>query len=184
MQKSQLSKSFGHSQVRPSSQVDPVPSAGEREKCQILAKKGFLVARNTTTEMVLLVYSKEFQLGVLLHLGEPSAQVAGSMDGHDQAFTKTAIAMILSEFETLGVSRSDLNAYVIGGSATETAPAASKSCLQRMLWNHGLSLTGCDLGGRQVRSIWMDVETGRTIIRSEAMSKSSFSGGASISVAS
>jgi chemotaxis receptor (MCP) glutamine deamidase CheD len=134
--------------------------------------------------MVLLVYSREFQLGVLLHLGEQSAQGSGSLDGQDQAFTKTAVAMILSEFETLGVRRSELETYVIGGSRTESLPAVSKASIQRLLWNYGLSLTGCDLGGRQIRSVWMDVETGRTIIRSEPMKKGSFPGGASMSVAS
>ena len=184
MQKSQLSKSSGHSRLKPSSEVNPGNPAAEREKCQILAKKGFLVARNTTMGMVLLVYSKEFQLGVLLHLGDQTAQGSGILDGQNHSFTKTAVAMILSEFETLGVRRSELETYVIGGSRTEGVPAVSKASIQRLLWNYGLSLTGCDLGGRLVRSVWMDVETGRIIIRSEPMSKGSIRGGASMSVAS
>jgi chemotaxis receptor (MCP) glutamine deamidase CheD len=145
-------------------EVRPLPAHPDREKCQILAKKGFLVARNTTSGLVLLVYSKEFQLGVLLHLPVPG------LDTQDQTFAKSAIAMILAEFETLGVPRKDLLTYVIGGSATDTLPEISRLTVQRILWTHGLPLSACDLGGRQIRSIWMDVETGRTIVRSEPIS--------------
>ena len=41
---------------------------GANKKCQILVKKGFLSARDLTSDLALLVYSQEFQLGVLLHL--------------------------------------------------------------------------------------------------------------------
>jgi chemotaxis receptor (MCP) glutamine deamidase CheD len=152
--------------------VEPV---FRREKCQILAKKGFLVARNMTGGLVLLVYSKEFQLGVLLQLPLPASQGGpGSPDADSQgrAFAKSAIAMILAEFESLGVVRKELMTYVIGGSATDDLPEVQKLAVQRTLWGYGLSLSACDLGGEQVRSVWMDVASGRTIIRSHSMTAS------------
>jgi len=151
-----------------------IQSASQREKCQILAKKGFLVAKNITSGLVLLVYSAEFQLGVLLHLpvGVPASS---SADSQDQTFTKSAMALILSEFETLGVSRNHLLTYVIGGSATDALPENSKLAVQRTLWSYGLPLSASDLGGKLIRSVWMDVENGRTIVRSEPIPGSDLS---------
>jgi chemotaxis receptor (MCP) glutamine deamidase CheD len=164
-----------------SSVASPLPgaaclqSASQREKCQILAKKGFLVARNVTSRLVLLVYSNEFQLGVLIHLPSPSAAAFPGADTQDQVFAKSAVALILSEFETLGVSRNNLLTYVIGGSQVDIIPEVSKLAVQRVLWGYGLPLSASDLGGKLVRSIWMDVETGRTIVRSEPIADVEFS---------
>lgn len=148
----------------------PAPNA--KEKCQILVKKGFLTARNLTSGVALLVYSQEFQLGVLLHL--PSLALPGKpSDTNDgDAFSKPALAMILAEFETLGVAKADLLTYAIGGSAINGLPETSSTVVRRMLWSHGLVLSASDLGGNQIRSIWMDVENGRTIIRSQPIPNS------------
>ncbi len=151
-----------------------MPGGCQREKCQILAKKGFLVARNVTSGLVLLLYSAEFQLGVLLHVPVSSGHAPAGPDSPDQAFTKSAIALIRAEFETLGVSRNDLLTYVIGGSGGD-APEVSKLAVQRTLWGYGLPLSAWDLGGKLVRSIWMDVENGRTIVRSEPIARSEMS---------
>jgi chemotaxis receptor (MCP) glutamine deamidase CheD len=152
-----------------------IQSASPREKCQILAKKGFLVAKNVTSGLVLLIYSAEFQLGVLIHLPVASGPASVGADAQHQAFTKSAMALILSEFESLGVSRSRLLTYVIGGSATDAAPEISKLTVQRTLWSYGLPLSASDLGGQLLRSIWMDVENGRTIVRSEPLPSSHLS---------
>jgi chemotaxis receptor (MCP) glutamine deamidase CheD len=143
----------------PASAISPCSD----QRCQILVKKGFLKAQNITSGLVLLAYSKEFKLGVLLHL--PSA----NDDSSRQAFAQSAVPMILSEFEALGVARSELVTYVVGGSATDSAPSISKLAAKRLLWNYGLLLSACDLGGHQIRSVWMDVESGRTIVRSESL---------------
>lgn len=149
-----------------------------RLPCQILAKKGYLTARGLTSGVALLVYSAEFQLGVLFHL--PPFDI---VQAEDQSYAKSAMAMILAEFQTLGVSHRDLLTYAIGGSAIDGKPEVTTLMVRRALWNHGLSLTSGDLGGTQSRSIWMDVETGRTIIRSEPLTKKAVPA-AEISVAS
>jgi chemotaxis receptor (MCP) glutamine deamidase CheD len=163
----------------------PIEEASEKSPksgppCQILAKKGFLTARNLTSGVALLVYSRDFQLGVLLHL-------AGFDEGpriDDQTFTKSAMAMILNEFQTLGVRRRDLLTYAVGGSAQGGKAEASPVVLRRLLWRYGLALSASDLGGRQSRSVWMDVETGRIIIRSEHLIDNTASSSAEICVAS
>lgn len=151
-----------------------------RLPCQILAKKGFLTARDLTSGVALLVYSSEFQLGVLFHL--PSFDEAVHVE--DQSFAKAAMAMILAEFQTLGVRRRDLTTYAIGGSAVDGKPEVTHVMVRRALWSHGLSLSASDLGGKQSRSIWMDVETGRIIIRTEPLKKKTVPSATEISVAS
>jgi|GEM_PF-4174829 len=137
------------------------------ERCKILAKKGFLTLKNVTSGLAVLVYSQQFQLGVLFQLpasyGDPSAEFVSE----DHLFAKSAMAMILAEFQSLGVRKQDLLTYAIGGSAVDEAAEASAEQVRTNLWSHGLTLTASDLGGHQVRSIWMDIENGRTIIRSE-----------------
>lgn len=137
------------------------------ERCKILAKKGFLSARNITNGVALLLYSREFQLGVLLNL--PLSDDASVVESDEYVFAQSAMALILTEFQTLGVRKKQLVSYAVGGSCAEGATENTKVLVQRTLWRHGLTLSASDLGGQQTRSIWMDVETGRTIIRSERM---------------
>ncbi len=134
-------------------------------RCKILAKKGFLSARNLTTGIALLLYSREFQLGVLFHL--PLGSESPVLDSDDQVFAHSAMAMILREFQALGVRKQDLITYAVGGSSRDGESAAIKTMVRRTLWNHELTLCASDLGGQQMRSIWLDVENGRTIVRSE-----------------
>jgi chemotaxis receptor (MCP) glutamine deamidase CheD len=161
-----------------------------RPPCQILTKKGFLTARNLTSGVALLIYSREFQLGVLFPLSDiPLSNIGDGLQletqvDETQSFTKSGIAMILTEFQTLGVRRRELLTYAIGGSAVDGKPEVTTVMIRRTLWKHGLSLTASDLGGNQVRSLWMDVETGRTIIRSEPIIQQAHSPAAEVSVAS
>ena len=167
MQNIKLTK---HSKPRHSS-VSTGQAPGAANRCQILAKKGFLTVRDVTSGVALLLYSQEFRLGVLLQLS--SSCDLGVPAAHDDVdgFAKPALALILSEFETLGVTKTELLTYAIGGSAQDGAPEASALALRRALWDYGLVLSASDLGGHQVRSIWMDVESGRTIIRSQPLAK-------------
>jgi chemotaxis receptor (MCP) glutamine deamidase CheD len=169
-----------------SGEPKPAPLSGanspiQNQKCQILAKKGFLIAKNLTSGVALLVYSKEFRLGVLLHL--PSFSTPASLETEAQSFSRSAIALILSEFQALGVSGADLLTYAVGGSESGETSELSNATLKRTLRDQGITLSACDLGGHQSRSIWMDVENGRTIIRSQALKKSALTADA-LSVAS
>lgn len=140
-------------------------------RCQILAKQGFLSLKNVTSGLALLVYSSEFHLGVLFQLPPADTDQPSDVMSEDRSFAKSAMAMILTEFEALGVRKRDLVTYAIGGSAADGIPETSVSMVRRTVASHGLTLTSSDLGGSQRRSIWMDVATGRTIIRSEPLIK-------------
>jgi chemotaxis receptor (MCP) glutamine deamidase CheD len=166
----------------PANSAEASTSQRTGDKCQILVKKGFLTAKNVTSGVTLLLYSKEFQLGVLFNLPPFGATGRSEMDG--DTFAKTALTMVLAEFKSLGVAKADLVTYVIGGSAAEGKPEVQAARARRALWSHGLVLSACDLGGYQRRSIWMDVQSGRTIIRSEPISKGAAQCGDSFSVAS
>jgi len=136
--------------------------ASQSHRCKVLAKKGFLTLKNVTSSLAVLLYSSDFQLGALFHLPAPQAGLLSE----ELSFANSAMTMILTEFQSLGVRKEDVVTYAIGGSATEDTQAVSAAMVRDTLSTHGLTLTASDLGGRQTRSIWMDVETGRTIIRS------------------
>jgi chemotaxis receptor (MCP) glutamine deamidase CheD len=165
-----MQESHQFSRALPSLNKGPKPGsaiAADSEKCQILAKKGFLSARGITSGLVLLVYSKQFQLGVLLRLPELREQLSLTIETEEELFAKSAISMIMAEFETLGVKKERLVTYVVGGSSSAGGREVSRVSVKRALWKYGLTPSACDVGGKQVRSIWMEVESGRTIVRSE-----------------
>jgi chemotaxis receptor (MCP) glutamine deamidase CheD len=182
MQDIQVSNSATPLKYRTSVQPPVLPLVNE--KCQILVKKGFLTARNVTTGVALIVYSSEFQLGVLLHLPPLCTPDLADLNFQGDAFAKTALTMILAEFESLGVAKSDLLIYAIGGSAADGMPAVSKAAARRALSRYGLGLSACDLGGHQMRSVWLDVQSGRTIIRSGPISMGGAQSESPLSVAS
>ena len=140
--------------------------SGDGQRCQILAKKGFLSARDLSAGVAIILYSRQFQLGVLLHLSSLSGAESGKASWSSDGFAKSAMAMILAEFGTLGVAKDELVTYVVGGAATDGQPAVSEVGVRRAMWNLGLVPSACDVGGRQLRSVWLDVESGRIIVRS------------------
>ena len=146
-------------------------SPHENSRCQIMIKKGFLTAKNITSDVVLLLYSLEFQLGVLLPLPLFSNDQASETSGEERAYMQSAMAMILNEFRTLGVKKRELLVYAVGGAEAGETVATSDLAVKSALWAHSLALSASDLGGNQARSVWMDVETGRIIIRSERILK-------------
>ena len=172
---------FRSSKVLQTADVSPATASTPHEsapcttprKFKILTQAGFLVARDLTSEVVLLVYSQEFKLGVLLYLPQFSSGAVTDENLQDQTFAQSAIAMILSEFRMLGVVPEQLLTYVIGGSGAGASNATVKQGVQRSLRSYGLTLSASDLGGSQIRSIWMDVASGRTIVRTRPMVQTS-----------
>ena len=160
------------------------PAAAARgNRCQILTKKGFLTARNLTSGVVLLLYSEKFQLGVLLHLGAVETATTSPKVLVNDEFSAPALSMLLSEFKSMGVRNKDLHVYVIGGSTDGEGPAFDVQ-VRRALWALELVPKACDLGGKLNRSVWMDVESGRVIVRSKTIVDVALESSEPISVAS
>jgi chemotaxis receptor (MCP) glutamine deamidase CheD len=152
--------------AQPRSRLEKSAFSGDNQRCQILAKKGFLSARGLSSSLAIIIYSRQFQLGVLLHLSAPGGADARRLPWAEDGFAKSAMAMILAEFGTLGVSKEELVTYAVGGATTEDQPPVTEVAIKRALWHLGLVPSACDVGGFQSRSVWLDVESGRIIVRS------------------
>jgi chemotaxis protein CheD len=138
--------------------------------CKFAAPGFRLITRDLTSCVALAVHIPVLEIAALLRFSLPDPETCGSNSTEGRwLYANTAIPLLFSRIEAHGVSRDDVSVYAIGGSD----PSANKpglgtlnvNAVRQTLQQEGIPLTGEDLGGALVRSLWFDAEGGRLIIR-------------------
>jgi chemotaxis receptor (MCP) glutamine deamidase CheD len=122
--------------------------------CKIAHSYGRMVARNVSSELLLVIYADKCKLGKMLRFSNDTAQVA---------FAETALELFFKELPALGMQKSDLRVHLIGG---VTATTGCFAYMRRLLRSANISLAGQDLATDQSRSIWLVLDSGHLIVRS------------------
>lgn len=133
----------------------------------------------------LVTYSLGSCVGLLLH--DPSAGVAGmlhammpaSKSNPDKAsenpamYVDTGATALLSELFEAGATRANLVAKVVGA-ASQVDQAQmfrigerNHAVLRKVLWKNGILIAAEDVGGASSRTVYLEVGSGRTSVRSE-----------------
>lgn len=128
-----------------------------------------------------------FALGscIGLTLWDPGARVGGMIhsqlpvsygnaeraDGQPFLFTDTAVAELLRRVYGLGGSRDRLVAKLVGGAERANGGAfrvgqRNVAVARRVLWKNDIVVAGEDVGGDHPRTLYLDMESGRTIVKS------------------
>lgn len=133
----------------------------------------------------LVTYSLGSCLGLALH--DPVAGVAGllhammplSSANKDKAaenpamYVDTGAQALLQKLFDQGASRANLTAKVAGAASQLDADGLFRigernyAVVRKVLWKNGILIAAEDVGGSVSRTLYLDVETGRTLIKSE-----------------
>ncbi|MCB9587721.1 MAG: chemotaxis protein CheD [Polyangiaceae bacterium] len=129
-----------------------------------LAQSGeVIVTYGLGSGVALVLYDPTLRIGGVLH-----AMLSGPSNGPTEApakFVDAGADALLKELYAAGASRTRLLAAVAGG-ATPTGGfmqtgTKNLNVLKKVLWKHGITQKGADVGGKSVRALTLDCMTGR-----------------------
>lgn len=116
--------------------------------------------------VALVLYDPALRIGGVLHamLSGP-----GSSDSPGK-FVDAGADALLKEFYSAGTVRSRLVAVVAGGASPGGAfiqtGSRNLTVLKKVLWKHGISPRANDVGGKSVRTVTLECDSGRCVTSS------------------
>jgi chemotaxis protein CheD len=125
--------------------------------------------------IAIAVYAPAISQGALLRFSFPLSGTNPALaKKRPWLFADTAIPEFLSQIRRQGVRNHEMSVHAVGAAdVPPRAPffASGKSnylMMKKILWREGVLLRGEDVGGKRLRSLWLDAGTGRIIVRIEA----------------
>jgi len=126
------------------------------------------------------VYDFRMKRGGLLHCMLPdSAMDREKAEGNPFLFVDSGMRVMLDDFYRKGSLKQNLIIRVAGGSSVKTNEEEdffqigrrNFVSLRRFLWNEGLMLKAHDVGGTGSRTVTLEVETGKMLVKTKGMLK-------------
>lgn len=122
----------------------------------------------------LTVYDPVARVGGLLHAMLPVSTLdRGRAAQNPQMFTDTGVAALLTEVFACGARRQDLVA-TIAGASRQMDPSGlfrigerNYMVVRKVLWKNGILVSGEDVGGCVSRTMYLEMSTGRTLIKTD-----------------
>ena len=141
-------------------------------ECRLSVRGETLVTRRFFSDVVVAMHVPAIKFAGLLRFAvspEPTRNEWNALDN----FVESALVTVIGGLKSMEISRQDLSIYAIGGAdspSLKTAQSGKRlySAAERVLRRLGIVPNGEDLGGNQARSIWLDGDSGRLIVRSYA----------------
>ena len=134
-----------------------------------------LITRDLLSCVAVAVHAPTLSIGALLRFSFPGQP--GAEESNEWLSANTAIPALFEKFRDLGVSKSDLSVYAVGGANVATADEAAVTgkrnvlALRKALWREGILLRGDDTGGTSSRSVSFDGNSGRIIVRARSLNR-------------
>ncbi len=134
-----------------------------------------LVVRDVSASVVMTLYDPKRQVGAVLHYMLPTSDIARTQaENWPGMFADTGIPLVFKEAFKFGCIKSDLIVRIVGGGDVygpdEICCIGRKNqdVLRRILFLANVPIMGEDLGGKDVRTVWLSVSTGRVYVTTPA----------------
>jgi chemotaxis protein CheD len=111
-------------------------------------------------------------VGGLLHFMLPDSELdRGKAQRRPCMFADTGLALLLEEMERLGASRRRLRVKLVGGAQVLDRSnyfnigQRNYTAARRLLWKEGLLVEAEDVGGNDIRTVEMDLASGKASVK-------------------
>jgi chemotaxis protein CheD len=121
----------------------------------------------------LVLYDAVAGVGGLIHCMLPLSKIdAAKAQANPCMFTDTGVPKLLQAVFDLGAERRNLVAKVAGAGSLLDEKGLFRigernyTVLRKVLWKNNILIAAEDVGGTQARTVYLHMDTGRTVIRS------------------
>lgn len=135
-----------------------------------------LVTHSLGSCLGLALYDPEAGIGGLLHAMMPVSTLDPlRAQARPAMFVDTGVAALLGAMFDLGARRQSLIATAVGGGRQINAGEFFRigernyTVMRRMLWKNEILIAAEDVGGARSRTIYLEMSTGRTLVRSDGL---------------
>lgn len=120
------------------------------------------------------LYDPQAYVGGLLHVMLPTSKIDKiKAEDNPAMFVDTGVPKLFTDCYQAGADRSRLVIKVVGGAAFRgdkqdffAIGKRNYGMLRKLLWKNGFMLAAEDVGGSLSRTLFLDIKTGRTWVRS------------------
>jgi chemotaxis protein CheD len=120
----------------------------------------------------LTLYDSQARVGGMIHCMLPLSRIDPAKAGRNPLmFVDTGVPALLQALFDLGAQRKTLVAKVAGGSKIMDANGVfnigerNHTVLRKVLWKNDILVAGEDVGGNAPRTMYLHMESGRTILK-------------------
>ncbi|MBN2704202.1 MAG: chemotaxis protein CheD [Pontiellaceae bacterium] len=124
------------------------------------------------------IYDERIKLGGMLHFQLPDSKLdENKAKIRPYMFADTGLAFLLNEMKNRGAQRGNLTVKLAGGAAMQNGPANFEIgkrnfiAIRKALWKAGLMISSTDVGGEVARTLYMQIETGKVVVKFAGTSK-------------
>ncbi len=128
--------------------------------------------------IAVVVYDWKTRTGGLLHAMLPDSSIDRSPGGSNPfVYMDTGVPELFQRLAAVGCSKHSLRCCVVGGAAMMADSSLFEIgkrnylALRKAFWRHGILTDQEDVGGFESRSVRLDLETGRIVLRKGAGSE-------------
>lgn len=126
----------------------------------------------------LSLYDPTTRTGGLIHSMLPLSKIdAAKAERNPFMFVDTGVMLFIQTLFDLGVEKKNLIAKVAGGSKIMDDKGVfnigerNHTVLRKVLWKNNILVSGEDVGGCQARTMYLNMETGRTTLKMSGQEK-------------
>jgi chemotaxis protein CheD len=123
--------------------------------------------------IALSLYDPAACVGGLIHCKLPLSRLdPAQAEGRPCAYVDTGVSVLLKAVFNLGATRKNLVTKVIGGARRVDGKGIFETgrrnyaVLRKFLWKNGILINAEDVGGTKSRSVFLEMATGKTFVRS------------------
>ncbi len=124
------------------------------------------------------IYDQRIKLGGMLHFQLPDSKLdENKAKIRPYMFADTGLACLINEMKNRGAQIGNLTVKLAGGAAMQNGPANFEIgkrnfiAIRKALWKAGLMIASTDVGGEVARTLYMQIETGRVVVKFAGTSK-------------
>jgi chemotaxis receptor (MCP) glutamine deamidase CheD len=140
-------------------------------ECRLAGEGQRLVARSVFADVVLTIQVPSLAFAAMLRFSVP--EEASDSNVRLRALTEfadQALTLLFESMHSMNIPAGAMTVSAIGGADVEGfshGPGGQLAlAVEKSLSRHGVILNGSDLGGMQIRSVWLESSSGRLIVRS------------------
>jgi chemotaxis protein CheD len=124
------------------------------------------------------LYDASSKIGGMIHYQLPDSSMDAERAKKDPfMFADTGLEILIAKLGEMGAAKKRLDVKIAGGAAMASGPKGfdigkrNFLALRKILWQHGIFMSGQDIGGDAPRNMYLDIETGTVLVKIQGQEK-------------
>ncbi|NLW84253.1 MAG: chemotaxis protein CheD [Phycisphaerae bacterium] len=141
-------------------------------------KDTVLVTYSLGSCIAVTLYDPALAVGGMIHYQLPDSKMDEDRARRDPfMFADSGLHVLINKMLEMGANKKHMTIHAAGGAAMATGPKGfdigkrNFLSLRKVLWQYGIMMNSHDVGGGNPRNMYLDIETGTVLVKSNGVEK-------------